>query len=448
MKQWWDWLLNCGLDPDTTDPFELLRYRHLISLSLTLVLIGGVFLMRSIQWDIYSRIVVIGAVVACSLMTIVCARYYRNINAYSWLITGLLYAGCINAVVTNGGISAFTGGWLIVPPLFAQVILGGWFARFWLIASLAAMLCVYWLEYFEGVVFENVTPEPYRSQQMLLQLFGFAFAVFLLSNSFLTQLDLAKSKLYEQLKESQKEVLQRRAAEQKAWEASNAKSQFLANMSHELRTPLNAIIGFSKRIKSKAADRLNERETDALHGVQRNGEHLLDLINELLDIAKIEAGKFELDIKTVDLCKIMGDVVFSLRTLAEKEKISVEVSMPESLLVNADELRVKQIFLNFLSNALKYTEQGKVDISIEPTKESVLIIFKDTGIGMCEDDISRAFDEYNHIHSKLQKQVQSTGLGLPLSSKLIRLHGGSVSVQSELGVGSVFSIELPREPHT
>ncbi|MCG8671383.1 MAG: HAMP domain-containing histidine kinase [Pseudomonadales bacterium] len=446
MKYWMDKLLNCGLDPETTDPFELLRYRHLVSLSLVLVFIGTAFWIRAVQWEIMSRVVVVGLVILISLVTIVALRFYRHLDFFCQIITLVIFAGCVNAVITNGGMSLFTGAWLILPPIFAQVLLGRKPARYWFLACLMVMVLLYWMEHQQGVVFENQTPLAHRKPQLLLQIVGFSYGIYLLSSTFLAQLDLAKSKILEQLEASQKEVMQRRLAEERALQASQAKSQFLANMSHELRTPLNAIIGFSKRVQSKASARLNEREKDAIGGVTRNGEHLLALINELLDLAKIESGKFELSLDWVSLTQVVSDAQTSLTAIAERESIDVVVDVPDNIKLYADPLRLKQIVINFLSNGLKYTEQGQVLIKARCIEQQVQIEVIDTGVGIAENDLSRIFDEYNHVHSTVQKQVESTGLGLPLSANLIRMHGGDVHVESELGEGSRFVILLPIEP--
>lgn len=446
VKKQWDQLLNCGLDPESTDPFVLLRHRHLASLALVIIGVGSLFLMRALQWQIESRVLSVGFAVLCALLTVVGIRYYRKPAVFSQLLVCGLFIAVVNAVYTNGGIAVFTGAWLAVPSVFAQVLLGKRGGYFWLVVSLITAGAFYYLEQRLGMVFPDQTPEAYQNAQLLLQIVGLSLAVFLLSTAFVSQLDLAKTRLYERLMATREEIERRKAAEQAAIEANLAKSRFLANMSHELRTPLNSVIGFSRRVEMKARDRLNERELDALQGVTRNGEHLLALINEILDLAKIEAGRMNLKREPVDIIRLLQECAEDQQAVADRDGIELQLQLPDACELTADSLRLRQIFTNFISNALKYTEQGHVSLSLKETATGIEIDFTDTGVGIAAEDIPRLFDEYNHIHSRVNKSVPSTGLGLPLSAKLIEMHGGSVTVQSQVNKGSCFTIFLPKAP--
>ena len=446
LKRWLDSLLNCGLDPHKTDPFVLLNHRHLASLSLVIVCVGVLFLWRAVEWGVGSRILSVSITIVCALLALAGVRRFGRIQAFSQLLLCGLFIGVLNAVQTNGGIATFSGAWLVLPPVFAQVLLGRKAGYLWFCLCMAAVLTFFVLEFYWGVDFVNATPEPHRRAQVLIQVIGLSLGVFLLTTASLAQLDVAKVQLYDRLIATRKEAERRKAAEDQANAANLAKSRFLANMSHELRTPLNAVIGFSRRVQSKARDRLTERENEALAGVTRNGEHLLELINEILDLAKIEAGSFQLALVSVDIEALLRESVQDLQVIAEREGLTLEIHCDDPGSITGDSLRLKQVFINFISNGLKYTEQGGVTIHAVGRENGVEIAFEDTGIGIAPEDHERIFNEYNHIHSRMTKSVASTGLGLPLSAKLVAMHGGHISLESEPGAGSCFRVYLPSRP--
>lgn len=255
-------------------------------------------------------------------------------------------------------------------------------------------------------------------------------------------------KLAKEEAERQKEEAER--LRDKADAANRAKSQFLSNMSHELRTPLNAIVGFTRRLLVRGQGVWPEKDIDALGRVARNSDHLLLLINDLLDIAKIEADKLELSYDPgVDLKKMVADVVEELSAMADEHRILLVNSFTVPQTISADPIRLRQILINLIGNAIKYTERGEVcvDGRLSDEGSEMLVIVRDTGIGIAPQDMPKLFDPYNHIHSSINKPVsiQSTGLGLPLTKKLVLLHGGRIDVSSEPGRGSEFTVCLPRQ---
>ncbi|HZY31555.1 MAG TPA: PAS domain S-box protein [Candidatus Methylomirabilis sp.] len=237
------------------------------------------------------------------------------------------------------------------------------------------------------------------------------------------------------------------AANLRLEEASRFKSEFLTNMSHELRTPLNSIIGFSELLEDQGFGPLTEKQNRYVHNIWTSGRHLLDLINDILDLSKVEAGKIELDMETFSLREALVAALTIVRPQAAKKQISLRSEIvPEMTTVTADRLRLKQIMYNLLSNAIKFTpEGGHVTMTARLVEDAfVEIAVTDTGIGIRAEDIPTLFQEFVQLDSFLGKQHQGTGLGLALSKRLVELHGGQIWVESEgENKGSSFIFTLP-----
>jgi signal transduction histidine kinase len=229
--------------------------------------------------------------------------------------------------------------------------------------------------------------------------------------------------------------------------ANRAKSQLLANMSHELRTPLNAIIGFAEILKSDIP--LTEaRRTDYAKTIHESGMHLLTVINDILDLSKIEAGRVELREELVDLRRAIEACVTIIGERVTEGGLTLDVQIvPELPSLRADESKVKQILLNLMSNAVKFTPKGgRVALAAVLASDGGLqISVEDTGIGMAEEDIPRALAPFTQIDSELHRKYQGTGLGLPLTKSLIELHGGRFEIRSAVGVGTTVIVHLPSE---
>ncbi|NJN80746.1 MAG: hypothetical protein HC797_09915 [Anaerolineales bacterium] len=229
--------------------------------------------------------------------------------------------------------------------------------------------------------------------------------------------------------------------------ANHAKDDFLANMSHELRTPLNSILGLSESLLEQYSSSFNKNQIKSLQVIESSGQHLLDLINDVLDLSKIEAGKFDYYpqlIQVNDLCK--SSVIF-VKGQAVKKGITLNYEIQESITsFIADPRRLKQILVNLLTNAVKFTpNQGQVKLTVHTDSEQSIIQFSviDTGIGIAKEDLKRLFIPFVQVDSSLNRQFEGTGLGLALSHKLTDLHGGSIEVESQVGKGSRFTINLP-----
>jgi signal transduction histidine kinase len=226
-------------------------------------------------------------------------------------------------------------------------------------------------------------------------------------------------------------------------QASRRKSDFLATMSHELRTPLNAIIGFSEVLQEQMFGELNERQLAYVNDVLEAGRHLLSLINDVLDLAKIEAGKLELELTQVEISRLLESAVSINSERANHGNIKLALTAkPGEITVTADERRLRQVVFNLLSNAIKFTPaEGRVDLSARAHDGQVEIAVTDTGPGIAPEELETIFEEYEQTEAG--KQAEGTGLGLPLSRKLVELHGGRLWAESQPGHGSTFRFTLP-----
>ena len=229
--------------------------------------------------------------------------------------------------------------------------------------------------------------------------------------------------------------------------ASQHKSEFLANMSHELRTPLNAIIGFSEVLSDRMFGELNEKQEEYLKDIYASGTHLLSLINDILDLSKIEAGRMELELTDFDLPTAIENALMLVRERAGRRSIALHTNIDNRLgQIQADERKVRQVVLNLLSNAIKFTpEGGRIDVSAVPKDGFVEVSVTDTGIGIAPEDQEKVFEEFRQVGTAAKK-VEGTGLGLTLCRKFVELHGGKIWVKSQEGVGSTFTFTIPVRP--
>ena len=229
-------------------------------------------------------------------------------------------------------------------------------------------------------------------------------------------------------------------------EASQHKSQFLANMSHELRTPLNAIIGVTEMLREDAE--AAKQDLEPLDRVLGAGRHLLALINDILDLSKIEAGRMELHLDSFVLKSLIADVVKTTETLAAKNSNKVPVHCAAIGMMQADQIRVRQALLNLLSNANKFTDHGTITVDAQQCKEDgrdwITIAVTDTGIGMTAEQMTKLFQEFSQASSATASKYGGTGLGLAISRRFCQMMGGDITVESEPGRGSTFTIRLPK----
>ena len=231
--------------------------------------------------------------------------------------------------------------------------------------------------------------------------------------------------------------------------ASRHKSEFLANMSHELRTPLNAIIGFSEVLDDRMFGELNEKQAQYVRVVLNSGRHLLSLINDILDLSKVEAGRMELELGTFSLQMALENALTLIHDRAARHGLTVELTVNETLGdVVGDERKLKQVLLNLLSNAVKFTpDGGRIEVRALPANGSVEISVTDTGVGIAPEDQEAIFEEFRQVGTDYARKREGTGLGLALARKFVELHGGRLWVKSEVGHGSTFTFTFPVAPH-
>lgn len=227
---------------------------------------------------------------------------------------------------------------------------------------------------------------------------------------------------------------------------SKIKSEFLANMSHELRTPLNSILGFSELLQMNNHGELNEKQGEFVANIHTSGEFLLNLINDILDLSKVEAGKIELVIKKISLPGTVNETMDLIREKALDHNVILKVELgPETDFIEADKMRVKQILFNLLGNAVKFSKEdgGKVTVTARKAGSMIQVSVSDTGIGIKEEDMGKLFKEFLQLDSGISREYEGTGLGLVISKKLVELHGGTIKVKSKYGEGSTFTFSLP-----
>lgn len=254
--------------------------------------------------------------------------------------------------------------------------------------------------------------------------------------------DITPRKIFEN--KLRKTLEQLAIAKEKAEESDRLKSAFLASMSHELRTPLNSIIGFTGIIVQGLSGPINDEQLKQLTMVQNSSRHLLDLINDVLDLSKIEAKQLELRLSIFDVNNSVDSVVEVISPQADQKGLKIEVGVSSKIgHINSDKRRFEQILFNLINNAIKFTDKGIIKIEGNVTDDSFVTHVSDTGIGIKEEDMGKLFNTFQQIETGLSRAHDGTGLGLSICKKLVELLGGEIWAESKWNVGSIFSFKLP-----
>lgn len=296
---------------------------------------------------------------------------------------------------------------------------------------------------------EENEDEIYSQQKILTEQLGSAYLQMQVLTSQLEKTNAElEQKVNERTEDLRKSNIALREAIKKAQEADRLKSEFIANVSHELRTPLNSIIGFSKVLLSRIDGDINPTQEVDLNAIYNSGRHLLEIINSILDLSKIEAGKMELNIAEVDLAPVIEDIVMAGQTLIMGKRVRLDSRFLSGIPpIEADATKLRQVIFNLLSNAAKFTEEGWITIQTALVADHVSISVIDTGVGIDKDSLGNIFERFRQADGSSTRRAGGTGLGLSIAKKFIEMHNGTISVESKLGKGSVFTISLPlRQP--
>ena len=344
-----------------------------------------------------------------------------------------------------GGTSSPFLVWLVLVPLLAFMYLGStWTARIFVFSQITLGIAALYGVYLYSNFPENIPVENMAVAGVLSAL-GSNIYVFMMAAYYSSVVD-SQSELIKEIDRHQYTLRELTQAKDEAERANGAKSEFLAKMSHELRTPLNAVLGYSEILLEDAElDGRGEQISD-LQKISAAGKHLLAMVNDILDISKIEAGKMALHLEDLDLASLVNEVEATARPLAAKNTNTFVVERGANLgVIRTDATKLRQAIFNLLSNAAKFTQNGQITLSVHRVGEWVEFAVSDTGIGISQEQQKALFSNFTQANSKIAAVYGGTGLGLSLSQNLCRLMGGKIEISSELGKGSRFTIRLPAQ---
>ncbi|MCK5673263.1 MAG: hypothetical protein KAH95_07790 [Spirochaetales bacterium] len=444
LKEFYDSVTLSGLtDRNDLEQLRKIRLMHLLVLTGVVILYGFAIIAFFEGLPLLAVINFLTASILVSLRV-----YLKKTNNYPIASSiGIIVISIFLLFFYISGGSNQTGHlWTYILPLFTAFLLG---SKKGLILTLLFLLLTIISNFFNFSFKTEYSLEfKIRFALSFLTLSLFAYYVELLRENIANRLTVKNNNLNLLIENQKNTELKLIKAKELAEYSSKAKSEFLRNMSHELRTPLNHIIGFSQLIQDGIPGSINDTQKEYLGDILDSSSHLLSLINDLLDIARIESGKVELTPESVDLSKLIRESVEIYQTKASNENLKIILNsgtIPETIM--ADKRKIVQILYNLLSNAVKFSKKdGLIILSTktDSTKNEVVISIKDTGIGIEEKNMNLIFDSFGQVESDITRKFEGTGLGLALTKNLVELHGGRIWVKSEgLGMGSTFSFSLP-----
>jgi len=434
--------LNWGWDEQQTPPYQMRRVRTLTAASLILILVALFFFVRAWLWWIPLRVSLIGAAIVCGGVALVAVRWRRYSTGVHLVALGI-YIGGLNQCVTLGGMESGAVAWWLIVPLMSGLMLGARAGLGWLLVCLCSVLGAQVLEA-RGVVFPNMTPDEFHFSQSLMITLAQFIALGVIMIAYLAQIEIFERRLEQRNQELVQQVQRAEAAEQAALVAVATKTRFLANMSHELRTPLNAILGFTQRILRQLQGQVDERQYSALQMVEQNGEQMLQLMTDLLDLSRLDAGRLELSRGLIDLREMVNLLVPRHRPTAERFHLQLEVTALSPAFMEGDISKLQRALESVLLHALQYAPTGKVQIQASLTAESIwsFEVHCDQ-LQFSEEQTRRLFDPTDHLHSASGRAVIVSGLALLLARELVQMHGGNLELNSQPGAGTRYQIRLP-----
>ncbi|RTL71238.1 MAG: response regulator [Hyphomicrobiales bacterium] len=373
-------------------------------------------------------------------------QYYTTLALLS--VQNLIFAILWGSFNYGGASSPFLM-WLLVVPLLAFFYMGSSnLTRAVVFLQIAAGLGSFYIAYLWGERFPSYIPIENMVGVGLISAMSAAMYVLMMA-SYYAQIVDSQSELLREIARHEATLEKLMQAKEEAERANGAKSEFLAKMSHELRTPLNAVIGYSEILLEDAELEGRGEQIGDLQKISAAGQHLLSMVNDILDISKIEAGRMDLFLEDVDLDKLVNEVEINSRPLAAKNTNTLIIERGDDKLgiAHLDATKLRQAVLNLVSNATKFTHNGEITLKVRRETladgDWIEIAVKDTGVGISKDQINALFSNFTQANAKIASKYGGTGLGLSLSQNLCNLMGGRISVESELGKGSCFTIRLP-----